>query len=224
MNASLSETAAALTDLALGTTTLALTPLLRAREVNPNWRRTVWWAAAAALAGVVHHGFVTSHDNWAGPSWAVISGMVVITISFSLAATVTDVLGAGRRRLFWVLRTASLVVYAFLALLGHYGIGTILACEGVTMLCVLVLWAIALARHEPRAPRMIVALGASALAGCTRALPSTVTRIVGLDPTSMYHLAQIPPMVLLCRAVSSRSVGDASELDHPWRYWSRELS
>jgi hypothetical protein len=203
VNASLSETAAALTDLALGVATLSLTPLLGAPEVNPNWRRTVWWAAAAALAGAVHHGFITSHDSWAGPSWAVISGMVVITISFSLAATVTDVLGTGRRGVFWVLRTASLVAYGFLALLGHYGIGTILACEGVTMLSVLVLWAVALQRRDPRAPRMIIALGASALAGCMRALPSGVTRIVGLDPTSLYHLAQIPPMVLLCRAVSS---------------------
>ena len=199
----LSETAPALTDLVLGLVTLALTPLLRGPGVNPNWRRTVWWAAAAALAGFVHHGFITAYDSLAGPSWAVISGMVVITISFSLAATVSDVLGPGRRLVFWVLRAASLGAYGILALLGHYGIGTILACEGVTMVSVLVLWGVALARHDPRAPRMMVALGASALAGCTRALPESATQIIGLDPTSLYHLTQIPPMVLLCLAVGN---------------------
>lgn len=200
----MSEPGAALTDLALGIATLALIPLLRGPDVNPNWRRTVWWAASAALAGFVHHGFITSHDDLAGPSWAVISGMVVITISFSLAATVSDVLGSGHRRVFWVLRTASLVAYGILALFGYYGIGTILACEGVTMLSVLILWGLALARHDPRAPSMMLALGTSALAGSTRALPRDATEVIGLDPTSVYHLAQIPPMVLLCWAVGRR--------------------
>jgi hypothetical protein len=65
----LSEPAAALTDLALGLVTLALAVSLgtRAPDANPYWRRTLWWAAAAALAGAVHHGFVTFSDSWAGP-------------------------------------------------------------------------------------------------------------------------------------------------------------
>jgi hypothetical protein len=129
--------------------------------------------------------------------------MVVVTISFTLAATVSDVLGPGRRRVFWLLRMLSLGAYAILALLGHYGVGTILACEGVTMVCVLILWGVALARHQPRAPRMMVALGTSAVAGLMRALPSSLTEHIGLDPTSVYHLAQIPPMILLCRAVGT---------------------
>jgi hypothetical protein len=161
----------------------------------------VWWAGISALAGVVHHAVMTAHDDLAGPSWAVISGMVVLTISFSLAATVTDVLGPGRRKVFWVLRLVSLGAYGILALFGHYGVGTILACEGVTMVCVLALWGVALHRHHPNGSRMMIALGASAIAGCTRALPSSLTAKIGLDPTSVYHLAQIPPMVLLCRAV-----------------------
>lgn len=199
----LSEPAPALTDLALGIVTLLLTPLLRGANVNPNWRRTVWCAAVSALAGFVHHAVMTAHPDLEGPSWAAISGLVVVTISFSLAATVSDVLGPGRRRVFWLLRTASLGAYGVLALFGHYGVGTILACEGVTMVCVLALWGVALARHLPQAPRMMVALGTSAVAGLMRALPSSLTEYVGLDPTSVYHLAQIPPMILLCRAVGT---------------------
>src|SRR5262249_40442002 len=146
----------------------------RAIDVNRHWRQTLWWAAAAALAGALHHGFVTYSDTWAGPSWAVISGMVVVTISFTLAATVYDVLGPGRPPGFWLLRSLSLVAYAGLAVAGHYGIGTILACEGVTMMTIIALWGLALHRRHPRAPAMLVALAASVLAGSVRALPTGV--------------------------------------------------
>jgi hypothetical protein len=197
----LSEPAPALTDLALGVVTLVLAVAMRPVDVNRYWKRTLWWAAAAALAGAVHHGFVTYSDDWAGPSWAVISGMVVVTISFTLAATVYDVVGPGRQRVFWVLRSLSLAAYAALALTGHYGVGAILACEGVTMVAILTLWGVALSRRHPRAPAMVLALGASVVAGLARALPAGVTDVVGLDPTSVYHLAQIPAMVLLFMAL-----------------------
>ena len=102
----------------------------------------------AALAGAVHHGFVTFSPRWSGPSWALISGVVVVTISFSLAASVHDVLGPGRRRAFWALRLLSLGAYAGLALFGHYGVGTILACEGLTMATIVVVWCVALDRKS----------------------------------------------------------------------------
>ena len=49
--------------------------------------------------------------------------------------------------------------------------------------------------------RSIVAILASGAAAGVRALPSDVTELVGLDPTSLYHLAQIPGMVLLYHAL-----------------------
>ena len=64
------------------------------------WRLTFWWAGAA-LAGAVHHGVVTYSDTWSGPSWAVISMMVVVAVSYLLAASVVEVLGPGRGRVFW---------------------------------------------------------------------------------------------------------------------------
>jgi hypothetical protein len=197
----LSQPAESLTDLALGLVTLCLALGTRTLDVNRYWSRTLWTAAAAALAGALHHGFVTYSDTWAGPSWAMISGMVVVTISFALAASVDDVLGPGHRRVFWLLRSLSLAVYAGLAVAGHYGIGVILACEGVTMVTVLALWGLAMHRRHPGAPAMLVALGASVLAGSVRALPAGVTEVVGLDPTSLYHLAQIPAVALLYLAL-----------------------
>jgi hypothetical protein len=197
----LSQPAPALTDLALAIVTLNLAVAAGRVGVARSWRRTLWWAGVAALAGAVHHGFVTFSPRWSGPSWALISGMVVVTISFSLAASVQDVLGPGRRRAFWVLRLLSLGAYAGLALFGHYGVGTILACEGLTMATILVLWCLALSRGHPRAPAMLVALAACVAAGCVRALPSHLMP-VGLDAISLYHLAQVPGMVLLYLAVT----------------------
>lgn len=128
--------------------------------------------------------------------------MVVVAVSYLLAATVVEVLGEGRGRVFWVLRSAGLVAYAALAVSGHAGIEAILLCEGLTMLAVLWLWGLAIARGHPRAWPVTAALVASMAAAVTRALPPSVTQVLGLDPTSLYHLAQIPGMVLLFLALT----------------------
>ncbi len=69
------------------------------------------------------------------------------------------------------------------------------------MIAILALWGRALRDHHPLAVPVIVAILASGAAAGARALPSDVTELVGLDPTSLYHLAQIPGMVLLYHAL-----------------------
>jgi hypothetical protein len=198
----LCEPAASLTDLALGLVTLALALVLqRTPGIHRYWRATFWWSGSAALAGAVHHGAVTCSERWAGPSWALISGMVVIAVSYLLAATVIEVLGPGKGRVFWVLRSAGLIAYAVLALTGRAGIGAILLCEGLTMIAILALWGYAARRGLPLARPVIIALAASGVAAATRALPNDLTGEVGLDPTSLYHLAQIPGLVFLAWAL-----------------------
>lgn len=200
----LSEPASSLTDLVLGLVVIALAVRLQGMPgVHRYWRLTFWWAGAAALAGAVHHGVVTYSDTWDGPSWAVISGMVVIAVSYLLAASVVEVLGPGRGRVFWILRSASLVAYAAVALSGHASVNAILVCESVTMIAILALWGYALRERHPLAPSVVVALAASGAAAGVRALPSDLTETVGLDPTSLYHLAQIPGMVLLFAALAA---------------------
>jgi hypothetical protein len=198
----LSEPASSLTDLALGLVIVVLAVRLqRTAGVHRYWRLTFWWAGAAALAGAVHHGVVTYSDTWAGPSWAVISMMVVIAVSYLLAATVVEVLGPGRGRVFWVLRSLGLVAYAGLAIAGYAGVTSMLACEGITMIAILALWGRALHERNPLALPVIVAILASGAAAAVRALPASVTDVTGLDPISLYHLAQIPGMILLYHAL-----------------------
>jgi hypothetical protein len=137
----------------------------------------------------------------ASTSWAVLSMMVVLAVSYLLAATVEEVLGPGHARTFWLLRAAGLVAYATVALSGHAGVSAILACESLTMAAVLALWGWAASRHHPLAGPVLLAILASGVAAGSRALSPNVTGHVNLDPTSIYHLAQIAGMVLLYRAI-----------------------
>jgi hypothetical protein len=195
------EPAQSLTDLLLGIVVILLAlGLRRTPATHSHWQAAFWWSGIAALAGAVHHGVVAG-TRWWEPSWAVISLTVVVAVSYLLAATVAEVLGPGRARAFWLLRSVGIVAYVIAAATGHAGVPAIMACESLTMISVLALWVRAASRGHPLARPVLVAILVSGVAGATHGLSPEVTGIVGLDPVSMYHLAQIPGMVLLYRAV-----------------------
>jgi hypothetical protein len=205
----LAEPAASLTDLALGAVTVTLAVRLRRSPAGHGyWRAALWWFGVAALAGAVHHGVVVRWPQAADVTWTLISVMVVVAVSFLLAGTVAEVLGPGRSRAFWLLRSVGLVAYLIIAATGNAGIGTMLACEAFTMGSVLVLWSWAAHRHHPLSGPVLLAIVASGAAAGVKALSPELLRPVGLDPTSAYHLAQIVGMVLLYVAVSSPVRGD----------------
>ncbi|HEU5027870.1 MAG TPA: hypothetical protein VFV01_23315 [Spirillospora sp.] len=200
----LAEPAPALSDLALGLVVVVLAVRLgRSPVAHRHWRTSFWWAGAAALAGFVHHGVVKHSARWTGPSWAVISAMVVIAVSYLLAATVAEVLGPRHQRTFWLLRSIGIAAYAVLAATGHAGVDALLACESLTMLSIIALWGWAARRRHPLAGPVIIALVADGAAAAAKAIDPDVTHRVALDPTSLYHLAQILGMVLLYAAVSA---------------------
>ena len=202
----LAEPASAITDLALAGVAGCLAVWLSRRpDVSPRWVTTFGWTSAAALAGAIHHGFVTSSERWDAPSWAFVTFLVVVAISYLLAVSVDEVLGPGHGRVFWVLRSAGLVAYVVVALTIGASIGAILVCEGATMILVLLLWARAYRAGHPRAAGVLVAILVSTGAGVIRALPPDVVAPSGLDPTSLYHLAQIPGVWLLARAAARTS-------------------
>lgn len=208
----LAQPVQSLTDLALGIVVVTLAvQLRRAPAIHRHWLASFWWAGIAALAGAVHHGVVV---RWARPaeiSWAAISVIVVVAVSYLLAATVHEVLGPGRARVFWVLRSLGLVAYLSAAVTGHAGVTAMLTCESLTMLSVLGLWGWAALHDHPLARPVLIAVLASGAAAGTKVISPDVTGRVGLDPTSAYHLAQIVGMVLLYRAVSRRAVDVAAE-------------
>jgi hypothetical protein len=133
--------------------------------------------------------------------WAVMSSMVVVVMSFILAASVIEVLGRGRAVVFWPLRLVGLVAYAVFAATGHASIVAILWCESLTVACVLGLWSWAWLRRHPLSRPMLVAIGVSIAAAMFRLIPAAAA-LVRLDPDSAYHLGQIAGMVLLFTAAA----------------------
>ena len=200
---------ASLTDLALGLVTLYLVPRLPRGAGAPRyWRATFLWAAVTALIGAAYHGVLVGRPQAGHVTWAVMSSMVVVVMSFVLAASVIEVLGRRRAVVFWPLRLIGLVAYAVFAATGHASITAILWCESLTVACVLGLWVWASLRGHPLARPMLVAIGVSIAAALFRLVPSAAA-LIHLDPDSAYHLGQIPGMVLLYLAV-------ARDL-RPWR-------
>lgn len=201
----LTQPAQAVTDLVLGITVLWLARRLPLDSpAARHWRAAFRWASAAALAGAAHHGFLV--DTAIGDaSWALTSLMVVVVLSYLLAASVVQILGASRGALFWPLRSLGLLAYVVVAATGHAGIAAIMWCESFTMAAIIGLWLWAARRDHPMAIPVLLSISASIGAAVVRLFPE-VGEIVGLDANSAYHLAQIPGMVLLFRAVGGQWV------------------
>lgn len=194
-----------LTDLALGLVTLYLVwRLPRDGDVSRHWRAVFVWAAGTALAGAVYHGVLVGIPRVNTVSWAVTSIMVVVVVSYLLAASVVQVLGRRRVVVFWLLRSVGLVAYVILAATGHASITTIMWCESLTMASVLGVWIWAWLGHHPMGGPMLVAIGVSIAAAMLRLVPGAAA-LAALDPDSAYHLGQIGGMVLLYHAVASTS-------------------
>lgn len=194
---------ASLTDFALGLVSLYLVwRLPRGGELSRYWRVAFAWAAGTALAGAVYHGVFVGIPWLSALSWAVMSIMVVVVVSYLLAASVVQVLGRSRAVVFWLLRSVGLVTYVVLAAAGHASITAIMWCESLTMASVLGLWIWAWLRRHPMGGPMLVAIGASIAAAMLRLVPGAAV-LAGLDPDSAYHLGQIGGMVMLYHAVAS---------------------
>jgi hypothetical protein len=192
-----------LTDLALAVVTIYLVwRLRRGGEVLTHWRAAFGWAAGTALAGAIYHAVLVDIPQVNGLSWAITSIMVVVVMSYLLAASVVQVLGPRRIVVFWLLRSVGVVAYVVLAVAGYASITTILCCESLTMVAVLGLWVWAWGRQHPMARPMLVAIGVSIAAAMLRVVPGAAA-LAGLDPDSGYHLGQIVGMVLLYHAVAS---------------------
>jgi hypothetical protein len=195
------QPAASLTDLALGLVTAYLTVKLpRVSDAYRYWRAGFAWAAVTAVIGAAYHGFLTG-GRWGGLTWAVMSSMVVVVMSFLLAASVIEILGRSRAVVFWPLRLIGFLAYAAFAVTGHASINAIMWCESLTMASVIGLWAWALVRHHPLAGRMLLAIGVSIAAALFRLVPGAAA-LVGMDQDSAYHVGQVVGMVLLYRAVA----------------------
>ena len=201
------EPASSVTDFALGIVALsAVLGLGRNSGVHPNWRWAFLAIGIGGLLGGIYHGFIVSHETIAKASWSTISLVIAVAISFILAATVATVLGEGRGRPLLGVRTACLVAFLILAILGRATLTTLVITEGLTMIMVLVLWAHAWRIGQPGVGLVMVAIVASMAAGAVRG--SGIHGAFGgweFDPDALYHLAQMPGLAFLYVALRRRA-------------------
>ncbi len=169
------EIAAGLTDLLLGGVLLWCASRLQAAAVHRFWALMFWTASAAAFAGVLHHLVFHGSKRASDLSWVVVGVLVAVAISYLLAASAVELVDPRLARLFIGLRIGGLLAYVVVITttgVGRTGPG------------------------HPRARAILVALGVCGLSALAVIVPYS-----GPDPRSVQHVAQIPGVLLLCRAL-----------------------
>ncbi len=86
-------------------------------------------------------------------------------------------------------------------ILGRASILTLVITEGLAMIMVVLLWLHAWRLEQPGAALVLVAIGASVLAAVVRGSSAHVTLGWEFDTNALYHLAQMPGIILLYVAV-----------------------
>jgi hypothetical protein len=187
--------ASALSDLALGAVTLAeACRLARSPAADPAWAAVFGWVGAGAIAGAVHHGWSRRIPGWSTVGWLLAAGLTAL-----LRATARET-GAPDRPV-RALATAGLAGYGALVGAGRRGLDALVRAQSAGMAVTVALWLRASRAGHPRARPVLCAMAASVSAAAVRRL--VPERIAGrrVDRDTLYHLAQIPGVLMLSRAV-----------------------
>ncbi|MGH3781962.1 MAG: DUF6962 family protein [Pseudonocardiaceae bacterium] len=127
------------------------------------------WAAGTALAGAVYRGVFVGIPRV--NALCAATSIMVVVVSYLLAASVVQVLGRSRAVVFWLLRSVGLVAYVVVAAAGHASINGIMWCASLTMASVVGLWIWAWLRHHPH-PGPCGARGVASLKSPALLLPT----------------------------------------------------
>jgi hypothetical protein len=171
--------------------------LQAAPGVHRFWAMMFWTAGAGAFAGVLHHLVFNGSKRASDASWVVVGVLVAVAISYLLAASAFELVDPRLARLFVGLRIGGLLAYV--VVITTTGVGRtvpLVLSESVTMTSIVTLWLYGIHVGHPRARAILVALGVCALSALAVIVPYS-----GPDPRWVQHVAQIPGVLLLCRAL-----------------------
>jgi hypothetical protein len=192
------EIAAGVTDILLGGVLVGCATRLQSSEtVHQFWALMYWTAGAGAFAGALHHLVFNGSKRASDLSWVVVGVLVAVAISYLLAASAFELVDPRLARLFIGLRIGGLVAYV--VVITTTGVGRTLPLvlsESVTMTSIVTLWVYGIHIGHPRARAILVALGVCALSALAVIIPYS-----GPDPRWVQHVAQIPGVLLLARAL-----------------------
>lgn len=199
------EAAGALTDLALGAAAAAITRRLRrSPAAGPLWRATFALTAGASLLGAAHHGLLTRrHPGLAVITWRVIAATVAAALAALLLATVRQTLGPRATLAVFPLAAAGPAAYLASLRRGGGDLDGMVRLQAAAMSVVVLAWLQAAARGRPGGRIGVAAIATSAAAAGLRARPPAAAVRHGLGGDALYHVAQIPGLVLFARAAAA---------------------
>ncbi|MDW8046444.1 MAG: hypothetical protein RMK15_04090 [Chloroflexota bacterium] len=204
------EPAAAATDWLLTAVCAALGAWCATRRRRP-WAAAYAVLSSGAAAGALYHGELkpTRHEPaaWTAVSFLVAAGMLALYLASAAE------LGALRRRSWAALGALSAAALAGGLAGGLRTLGPLVATQAGAMGGIVALWTRAWRAKEPGAAWFCGAMAASAAAAAVRALPVEFRLFWVWNHDALYHLAQIPGLLLIARGVHARS--EAATNDHP---------
>jgi hypothetical protein len=172
------------------------------------FRRRLAWAgafatlASGAAAGALYHGQLkpTRHGSaaWTAVSLLVAGGMLALYLASAAE------LGVLRRRGWAALGALSGAALAGGCAAGLRTLEPLLATQSGSMAGIVALWVRAGRRKEAGAGWFLGAIGASAAAAVVRALPIQFRLHWEWNGEALYHLAQIPGLLLIVAGVRNR--------------------
>jgi|GEM_PF-1507414 len=196
------EPAAAVTDwiLCLLNASFALAAQLQRKT---HWAGAFLALAAAAAAGAVYHAELrpTEHGE---DAWALVSALVAASMLSLYLASVVELVPppASRRWLLLGLLSASLLAGALA--LGAGDLPSLVGSQALALGGIVLLWVRAWRRREPHAGTFVAAMVLSGVAATLMAIPVRFELGWTWDSAALYHLAQIPGLLVLFHGVRRR--------------------
>ena len=166
------------------------------------WTLAFALTAASAILGTAYHAGLRGQHVVRYPLWSVIIVCLAVALSFMLAGTVNLFLSARLVRLLFVARLFALAAFVGCALAGHASLTVLVATEAIVMIAIVALWVRGCLVRYPGAQYVMGAFLASAAAALVFAGSLRFTLGWVVTSTALYHVAQIPGLVLLYLGVA----------------------
>lgn len=196
---------AGLIDIPFGAVLLGCALWLRTVPgVHHYWVLTTGFGGVSALLGAAYHLVLQDPDWLATTSWVVTAVLLIIALSYMLAASAMDVLGPEPTRIVLVVRTVGLAAYLVAVCFGYTGTGPLVTCEALTMAGIVGMWCYAAYTGHPRGRPMVTGILVSALSSACFIVPADTWAEIDLTAGAVSHLVQIPGFILISRAAATK--------------------
>jgi hypothetical protein len=210
-NTSPTELTTAATDALMGLLSLVLLLRLQHALVGDLWQRGVWSAVFALLVGASALGaFVHGVELGADTRrllWLPLYLCLGLAVSLFAVGAVADWLGTAAARQFlpWAIAAGVAFVGASQLLGGAFVVFVIY--EGVAMLGALAIYVLLAVRGAPGALTTAAGIALTLAASVVQASPLKLTIVVPFDHNGLFHLVQMPAIVLVARGVELLATG-----------------